>query len=229
MAYGKILLIEDIPKLRRMISDYLQEAGMEVMSFAAVDMFSASAAADADVIVLSSELFADGIRTPLAQLRGGRGIPAIAVRSRVSAHSAERLLSDGADEVITRPMSIEVLHTAISRQLEKVRPLDLLPLQDRYEYGGLCADIRSCTVTCDGSEVPLSPKQLQLLHLLMSRKNYVFDHGELISRVWGTSNVNHHTLTVHINQIKKKIGRYGSLIRPVRSVGYFFAYELQER
>lgn len=225
MPYGKILLIENIPRLRRMISDYLQEAGMEVMSFASVDMFSASAAANADVIVLSSELFPKGISSPLAQLRCGRCIPAIAVRSRVSEHSEERLISEGADDVVTRPMSIELLHSAISRQLERVRPLDLLPLQDSYSHGGLCADIRRCTVTCDSKEVSISPKQLQLLHLLLSRKNYVFAHGELISRVWGTSNVNHHTLTVHINQIKKKIGGYGSLIRSVRSSGYFFADE----
>ncbi len=222
MAYGKIVLIEDIPKLRRFITDYLLDIGMDVLSFAAVDIFSASAAYNADVVVISCEQFQNGIRVPLAQLRGGRRTPVIAVRSRVSEHTEEELLSDGADDVVTRPVSVDVIRAAIEKQLEKVRPMDLIPMEPRYEYKGLSVDIEELKAVCDGRELNMTLKELKLLHLLLARRRYVFEHGELISRVWGTSNVNHHTLTVHINQIKKKIGPYGPLIRSLRSVGYIF-------
>lgn len=225
MSYGKIVLIESIPKLRRMITDYLLGTGMEVLSFAVVDIFSASAAYNADVVVLSCEQFSGSISTQISQLRGGRLTPVIAMRSRVSEHSCESLLEDGADDVITRPVSIEDIRLAILKQLEKVRPLDLIPLKDKYEYGGLSVDIKQLKAVCDGEVLTMTNKELQLLHLMLSRRDYIFEHGELISRVWGTSNVNHHTLTVHINQIKKKIGPYGSLIRSVRSVGYIFDSE----
>lgn len=225
MAYGKIVLIEDITKLRRLITDYLLEAGMDVLSFPTVDMFSASAAYNADVIVLSCEQFDGSISTQISQLRGGHSIPVIAMRSRVSEHTAEELLSDGANDVLTRPLSIEDIRLAIAKQLQKVRPLDLIPPDDIYTYGGLSVDMKQLKAVCDGEELKMAMKELQLLHLLMSRKGYVFDHGELISRVWGTSNVNHHTLTVHINKIRKKIGAYGALIRSVRSVGYVFDAE----
>lgn len=228
MSYGKIVLIESIPKLRRMITDHLLNAGMEVLSFAAVDRFSASAAYNADVIVISCEQFDGSISTPISQLRGIRRTPVIAVRSRVSQHSCESLFADGADDVITRPVSIEDIRLAIVKQLEKVRPLDLIPLQDVYEHEGLSVDIKQPKAVCDGKVLTMTLKELQLLHLMLSRKDYVFEHGELISRIWGTSNVNHHTLTVHINQIKKKIGAYGSLIRSVRSVGYIFDSEKQD-
>ncbi len=222
MAYGKIVIIEDIAKLRRLITDYLIGSGMDVLSFAAVDMFSASAAYNADVVLLSCEQFGDGIALPVKQLRGGRSTPVIAVRSRVSEHSAEELLADGANDVVTRPVSIDTIRAAIEKQLEKVRPLDLISPDARYEYKGLSVDIEELKAVCDGRELTMTLKELRLLHLLLSRKRYVFEHGELLSRVWGTSNVNHHTLTVHINQIKKKIGPYAALIRSVRSVGYVF-------
>ncbi len=225
MSYGKIVIIEDIPKLRRMITDYLLNAGMDVLSYAGVDIFSASSAYNADVIVISCEQFGGSIKAPISQLRGGRLTPVIAVRSRVSAHSPESLIADGADSVMTRPFSIEELRLAIERLLEKVRPLDFIPLDARYEYRGLSVDIEQLTAVCDGVELKMTLKELHLLHLLMSRRCHVFDRGELISRVWGTSNVNHHTLTVHINKIKKKIGHYGSLIHSIRSVGYVFDAE----
>ncbi len=229
MSYGKIVLIESITKLRRMITDYLLESGMEVLSFATVDRFSASAAYNSDVILLSCEQFDGSISLPIAQLRGGRLTPVIAIRSRVSEHTCDSLRNDGANDVITRPVSVEDIRLAILKQLESVRPMDLVPPEDRYEYEGLSADIRRLKAVCDGKELAMTPKELQLLHLMLSRRDYVFEHGELISRVWGTSNVNHHTLTVHINQIKKKIGVYGSQIRSVRSVGYIFDSVKQER
>lgn len=228
MSYGKIVLIESIPKLRRMITDHLLNAGMEVISFATVDRFSVSVAYNADVVVLSCEQFSGSISTQISQLRGTRRTPVIAMRSRVSEHSCESLFADGADDVITRPVSIEDIRLKIVKQLEKVRPLDLIPLEDVYEHEGLCVDIKQLKAVCDGEELTMTMKELQLLHLMLSRRDYVFEHGELISRVWGTSNVNHHTLTVHINRIKKKIGAYGTLIRSVRSVGYIFDSKEQD-
>lgn len=225
MTYGKVLLIEDIPRLRRMITDYLHKMGMEAMAFAAVDMFSASAARSCDVIVLSCEQFDGSIKLPIAQLRGSRWIPVIATRSRVSEHSCESLAADGADDVITRPVSIEDIRLAIVKQLEKVRPMDLIPPEDVYTFGGLSVDIKELRVICDGKALTMPLKDIRLLHLMMSRQGYVFEHGELISHVWGTSNVDHHTLSVHINQIRKRIGAYGSLIRSVHSVGYVFGGE----
>lgn len=225
MAYGKIVMIESIPKLRRLLSDYLHNAGMEVISFATVDLFSVSTAYNADVVVLCCEQFDGSISKQIHQLRGSRSTPVIAVRSRVSEHSCQSLYDDGANDVLTRPFSAETLRLAISKQLENIRPMEFIPLEASYQHRGLRVDIQQLTAISDGKELTMTLKELQLLHLMMSRKNYVFDRGELVSRVWGTSNVNPHTLTVHINRIKKKIGSYGSLIRSVRSVGYLFADE----
>lgn len=223
MAYEKIVLIERFDRMRWLISDYLESVGIEVLAFAEADSLAQEAACIADVIVICCEQFDNGIDAPIAMLRGKRNTPVIAIRSRVSRYSEQMLLQQGANEVVTRPMSIETLFEAICRQLKIPRPSQFLTPHPVCRCCGLYVDIDRGIAALNGKKLELTHKEMKLLYLLMSRKNHILEYEVLTSRVWGNAKINRRTLAVYISNIRKKLGSYGALIHTAKPSGYFFS------
>lgn len=223
MAYGKIVLVEKLDKMRWLISDYLEYVGVEVLAFSQADSPAQEAACIADVIVISCEQFDNGIDAPVAMLRGEKNTPVIAIRSRVSRYSEQVLIQQGANEVVTRPMSIETLFEAICRQLKIPRPLQFLPPQPVCRCRGLYVDIDRGIAALNGKKLALTHKEMKLLYLLMSHKNHILEHEVLTLRVWGNTKISRRTLAVYICNIRKKLGSYGALIHTAKPSGYFFS------
>lgn len=221
MPYGKILIIDEDAGLRRLISDYLAKNGMESFTTSRVDGLTVEAARYAEVIVLSRGAAEEGTGEAVSQLRGGRGIPIIVIASEAESGDIAELLRQGADNVITRPFDIAELSLKIKALLRRREETEQ-EAPTSCEYRGLKVDIAAYRVTADGTDVMLSPKEIELLFLLMSRREQVFGRSELSSRVWGRVLSDNRTIAVHINRIKKKIGRYAENIAAVRGVGYRF-------
>jgi two-component system phosphate regulon response regulator PhoB len=76
----------------------------------------------------------------------------------------------------------------------------------------------------DGKSIDLTPTEFRLLRALASRPGWVFERGELLSQVVGPDTiVVDRSIDVHVNSIRKKLGKRRELIQTVRGVGYKFA------
>lgn len=99
------------------------------------------------------------------------------------------------------------------------------PPSYRTRDGRVELDVRSRTVCVDGSVVPLSRLEFDLLACLMASSAAVVDRAELLERVWGYSTGSTATITVHVQQLRRKIEqnpRQPVHILTARGIGYRF-------
>ena len=76
----------------------------------------------------------------------------------------------------------------------------------------------------NGKELPLTPKEFEILRLLISHPGLVFSRGQIQDQVWGMEYLGEtRTLDVHIRTLRQKLGPCGEYIETVRGVGYRFS------
>jgi len=221
MPYGKILLLEEGARLRRLISEQLQQVGMEVFSSSRIDAYSLSEAERSDVTLLDSGLCGDALQEEIWELKGKREVPVILLVEMGDDLSEQQLSQCNADSIILKPFAISKLVELTAEHLKNSKPEDLE--SKILSFKGLALDIKSYTVSVDGVCAEVSPKEMELLYLMMSQPERPFSRSELSSYVWGRILDDNRTLTVHINKLRRKLSSYGECIKSVRGVGYMFS------
>ena len=127
----------------------------------------------------------------------------------------------GADDYLPKPFSLLELQSrmqAISRRKSGINS-QLIPL------GEFAVDIQKRTVTCPGCEIELTRKEFDLLSYMLLHKNRVLTRLQLSEHIWGSfvdDDCDSNYIDVHIKNIRKKLGAYGSTewLETVRGVGY---------
>jgi len=119
----------------------------------------------------------------------------------------------GGDDYIVKPVRLRILlhkvKAFLDRNTEVVPPLmrnSVVLNNDRY------------SITKDGIENIIPKKEFELLSYLMSSPDKVFRRDDILSSVWGESNVSDRTIDVHVRKLREKFGM--GIIRTVKGVGY---------
>ncbi len=218
----RILLVED----DRLLGDGLQ-AGLTQAGFA-VDWLRDGEAA---VAALSAETFAavvldlglpkrDGLSV-LQWLRGRRdATPVLILTARDQLEDRVRGLDLGADDYVLKPFDLDEIAARLRALLRRAhgRPEPVLTL------GDLELNPAARTVTRAGEPVELTPREFDLLHLLLENSGRVLTRRSLEEQLytWHEA-VDSNALEVHIHHLRKKLG--SELIRTVRGVGYVASAE----
>ena len=227
MPYGKILMIDEDPHLHRLVTEYLQETGMDVHSTSRIDGYALNEAEKADVILLCNDVAGNNTGAYIANLKGSRNTPLIMLASSGEPIDSIMYFRNGADQVLAKPFNIAELALRIEALLRRVETPEEHHTT-KAAFNGLSVDLKSYTVSVDGSPAELSPKEIELLFLLISHTDQTFSRSELSSRIWGRILSDNRTIAVHINRIKSKIGTYARHITAVRGVGYKFTTSASE-
>ncbi len=151
-------------------------------------------------------------------LRAESDIPIIVVTARGEEVDRVVGLELGADDYIVKPFGFRELVArirAVTRRLQH-RPAD----SEQMGVGDLQIDPRTRRVTLRGEEIPLTPKEFDLLALLASDPGAVYSRSRILEEVWdphwyGPTK----TLDVHVASLRKKLGA-PSWIETVRGVGF---------
>ena len=79
------------------------------------------------------------------------------------------------------------------------------------------------TVSVDGTDVPFTKTEFEILHLLLAERGKVFSRQDLINRIWPSDVfVLDRTVDVNITRVRKKIGRFAKCIVTRLGFGYYF-------
>ncbi|ULO06246.1 response regulator transcription factor [Paenibacillus sp. 19GGS1-52] len=141
----------------------------------------------------------------------------------------------GADDYMTKPFSLSELASRVKAYFRKMERMHKEWESRQEEYPGKSSSIHTKgalvlnEVTYEaqlgGSKLDLSTKEFQILLYLLGRPNQVLTREQIYESVWGDEYGDMNTVTVHIKNIRKKLGAYAECIKTVWGVGYKFVLE----
>lgn len=200
----RILVVDDEPAILRFLRPSLATQGYIVSE--AKDGRGALEAIrrkSADVVVLDLGLpDMDGLDI-IRQLReGGETLPIIVLSSRETEGAKVKALDLGADDYVTKPFGIDEL-------LARIRAAQRHRLQQQgekaiFRSGDLTVDLVRRIVTVRGQEVKFSPREYDVLRLLVAHAGKVLTHRFVLREVWG-GDVDVQYLRIYIRALRQKI------------------------
>jgi len=221
-----ILVIDDEPQLRRAMRATLSGIGYTVLEAKsgeeALDQLRET---QPDLILLDLNMPGIGGLETCRAIRERSDIPIIVLSVRNTESDKVQALDAGADDYVTKPFGIQELLARIRAAMrrapggeESVRVV---------KAGALLIDFQARRVHLNGSNVRLTPKEFDLLQLLVSNPNKAVPHRKLLQTVWGPDYGDEvEYLRVFVNSLRKKIEPEPSRPRYLLTepwVGYRFA------
>ena len=226
-ASKTVLVVEDEASLASTLSYNFRKNGFNVVTAAdGYEGLQAARREQPDVVVLDLMLpKMDGLEV-CRRLRAGSDVPILMLTAKGEELDRVVGLEMGADDYLTKPFSMREL---IARVRALIRRSAGRPAADdvsRISAGMLELDIRGRTVTRDGAEVALKPKEFDLLFYLAKNAGQVFTREQLLEHVWGYEFFGgSRTVDVHIRWLREKLEKEPAQPRyllTVRGVGYKF-------
>ncbi len=223
----KVLAVDDEQSIRELLAFQLQKHGYEALM--AGDGQEALAKAEGtDLILLDLMLPGlDGLevcRRLKADKRTAR-IPIIMLTAKTEEIDKVLGLELGADDYVVKPFSVRELMARVKAVLR--RSSQEGPQEETLQIDCLRLDFSSYQAWLAGEELVLTPKEFELLKLLVTSPGRAFSRDELLERIWGYEYYGDtRTVDVHIRHLRAKLGERSGLserIETVRGVGYRFA------
>ena len=229
MERRTVLIIDDEPELRVMLSSYLEAEGFDTTGAAnGREGLEAMARAEPDLVILDVGLpDHDGFEV-LRRLRQRSDVPVIMLTARSEEVDRVVGLSAGADDYVAKPFSPRELSARVAAILRR-RSMAAVPPEGDHgvlRFAGLVIDPGTRTVVCDGQDVEISSLEFDMLRALAASPGRVFSRQQLIEKVWGWDYFGvDRVVDVHVVNIRKALGDDPSqprFIGTVRGVGYKF-------
>ncbi len=223
----KILVVDDEPSIREVVSLYLARAGYQVTTAAdgqaALDELARRAF---DLVLLDLMLpKVDGLEIT-RRLRATSDTPIIMLTARSEEIDRILGLELGADDYVTKPFSPQELVSRVRAVLRRMQRAPEATTERPLAYGDLVVDAQKRLVEVRGQEVALTAREFDLLWTLARHPRQVFNRDQLLDLVWGiTEYIDASTITVHVRRLREKIEEDPSNPRHIQTVwgvGYKF-------
>jgi two-component system KDP operon response regulator KdpE len=200
----RVLVVDDEPAIRRFLRASLSAQGYQVIeaqtATGARELFRRNTP---DVVVLDLGLpDGDGLDI-IKELRdSGSAAPIIVLSSRTDEAGKVRALDLGADDYVTKPFGVEELLARLRAALRhRLQQQGEKPV---FKSGDLTVDLVRRLVTVRGTDVKLSPREYDLLRLLVMHAGKVLTHRFILHEVWGTE-TDVQYLRIYIRALRQKI------------------------
>lgn len=220
-----ILVVEDDHGLSEGLAYNLRREGYTPITAADAEAGIALARReDPDLILLDLMLPGGSGFEVCKGIRAFSSAPIIILTARDEDIDAVLSLEIGADDYVTKPFSLRVLLARVRANLRRVE-LDRGDEGDTFLVApGLTVDVGGRRAEGENREVPLQPKEFDLLVHFMRHPGTVMTRDRLLHEVWGHEFVGERTVDVHVRRVRAKLEEAGipNLIRTVHGVGYAY-------
>jgi DNA-binding response OmpR family regulator len=225
----RILLVEDDATISDLVAYNLRRAGYEVLQeHNGRAGLQTALTVDVDLVLMDLMLPGlDGMAASREIVRRKPQLPIIMLTARSERETVLEGFESGADDYITKPFDLDVLLARIQARLRRTPTgiaLSASPDESStIATGDLVLDRDAHVIRTAQEEAPLTPKEFDLMELLLSRPGHLFPREEIVERVW------HHrylpasrSLDVHVRHLRAKLEQIGAevSIQTVRGVGY---------
>ena len=201
----RILVVDDEPQIRRFLRATLTAHNYRVVEAATAREAIVSATSELPaVIILDLGLPDQDGAEVISSIREWSNVPIIVLSVRGREADKIDALDRGADDFVTKPFSTGELLARIRAALR--HQLQSTVEQPLYKSGGLSVDLARRLVSVDGEDIRLTPKEYDILRLLVIHAGKVLTHQYLLKEVWGpTFTGQTHYARVYVGTLRQKI------------------------
>ncbi len=219
-----VLVVDDEPRITRLVKDYLDQAGFAVLEAAdgqgAVDTFRRY---QPDLIVLDLGLPGlDGLDV-VRELRAESNVPIVILTARSDETDRVVGLELGADDYVVKPFGPKEL---VARVRAVLRRVGSASAKEVLRVGEVIVDVPKMRVAIAGNEIDLTPTEFQIVAALAAQPGRVFTRSQLLDAVHGVSFESYErAIDAHIKNIRRKMEpdpRSPRYVLTVHGIGYRF-------
>ena len=226
-ASARILVVDDDPELRSLLTGFLTSSGFVVASAGdGHEMRARIAEQPPDAIVLDLMLPGEDGLTLARELRRHSEVPILMLSARGEEVDRVVGLEVGADDYLAKPFSPRELLARLRALLRRARPAAPAPLPTLHRFGPYTLDLAGWRLARGDAEVPLTTAEFELLRVFIEHPQRVLSRDDLISRLKGYErDAFDRSIDVRVTRLRRKIEpdpAQPSFIRTVRGEGYLF-------
>lgn len=222
----RILVVDDEPKLVRLVREVLSASGYSVLSANNGDQAIRLIAEEQPDLVLLDIVLADEVDgyEVTQRVREFSNVPIIMLTAKVRESDLLRGYAVGTDDYITKPFSAKELLVRVQAVLKRSQSPSEESLPAVIQCGDLTVDLARRRVNRAGEEIQLTRTEYNLFQELIKHRNQVMTHEKLLTEVWGAAyrdDIDY--LRAYIRYLRKKIEvdpTQPQLIKTYQGVGY---------
>ena len=216
---AKILIVEDNQGTNKAICEYMKEAGHTLFSaFTGSEALKIFREKELDIIVLDIMLPEMSGIVVLHEIRKISNIPVIMLTALDDEYTQSNSFDEMADDYITKPFSMLILGKRITALLRRSQSKPAVNRKNVIFRIPLCKEY---TASDENGKIDITPKELEILKVLIDNKGLVLSRNQILDEVWGYDcDVIDRTIDAYIRNIRKKLRL--DCITTVIGIGYKF-------
>ena len=221
----KILVVDDESRMRKLVKDFLEREGFEVLEagdgMEAMEIFYEEK--EIALIILDVMMpKMDGWQV-CREVRQSSKVPIIMLTARSEERDELQGFDLGIDEYISKPFSPKILVARVEAVLRRTHGIDASSVMDA---GGIEIDKSAHMVKTDGKEIDLSFKEFELLTYFVENQGIALSREKILNNVWNYDYFGDaRTIDTHVKKLRNKLGDKGNYIKTIWGMGYKFEVE----
>lgn len=222
MEQIKILVVDDESRMRKLVRDFLDREGYEVLEagngMEAMDIFYENK--DLSLLILDVMMpKMDGWEV-CREIRKESKVPIIMLTARGEERDELNGFELGVDEYISKPFSPKILVARVNALLRRTSGLSM---DEILRAGGIEIDKAAHIVKIDDQVIDLSFKEFELLTYFVENQGIALSREKILNNVWNYDYFGDaRTIDTHVKKLRSKLGDKGEYIRTIWGMGYKF-------
>lgn len=221
----KILIVDDESRMRKLIRDFLEREGYQILEASdgveAMDLFYEDKSIDLIILDVMMPRM-DGWEV-CKEVREHSKVPIIMLTARAEERNELKGFELGVDEYITKPFSPKILVARVGALLKRVKNMEG---EESISAGGILVNKTAHMVTIEGEIVDLSVKEFELLTYFIENQKIALSREKILNHVWNYDYFGDaRTIDTHVKKLRSKLGEKGNYIKTIWGMGYKFEVE----
>lgn len=225
---NRILVVDDEADIREILQFNLENEGYSVDASASAEEALKRLREGYQLVLLDVMMGGiSGFKMADKLRKEGNNIPIIFLTAKDTENDMLTGFSIGGDDYISKPFSIKEVLARVKSVLKRTAVKETENKEIQTIADGFQINYQTKSITVDKQPVELTKTEFNILSLLALNEGKIFTRPDILDRAWDNAGfVLERTVDVHINRLRKKLGRFSGCI--VNRIGYGYTFNNED-